>query len=412
MSSWFNFAVAIGIGLLVGLERERSKGEGPTRRPAGIRTFALAALSGAIALHLGGIVLLAVAELGVIALTALAYARTRETDPGLTTEVGLAATPLLGGLAMADTLLAAALGVCMAVVFAAKAPLHGFVRRVLSEAEFNSGLAIAVATLVIWPQLPDRYLGPLQAINPHAIWLLVILMIGLGTCGQIATRALGSRLGLAIAGFASGFASSTATIAAMAARAASEPASLPAAVAGAMFSSVATFLQLALLLATVSPGTLQLIGPALGAGALAAAAYGLAFIGSGSATRNQAGKAGGSAFSIKASLVLCLTVALIQLLTAALRSWLGANGVLAGAMLAGLVDAHSASISVAALAASGRLEARQALLPILAAVSSNALAKLVMTGSGGSRAFAVRVAPGLLMSLAAAWAVALWTLAD
>jgi hypothetical protein len=73
MIPWQGFAVALGIGLLIGLERERSKGDGPTRRPAGIRTFALAILLGAVATHLGGMVLLAVALAGVIILTALSY---------------------------------------------------------------------------------------------------------------------------------------------------------------------------------------------------------------------------------------------------------------------------------------------------------------------------------------------------
>ena len=100
---WFNFAVAILLGLLIGLERERSKGQGPGRRPAGIRTFALATLVGAIAIHLGGVLLLAIATGGVAVLTALSYVYGHEDDPGLTTEVGLMAAPLLGGLAMSDT---------------------------------------------------------------------------------------------------------------------------------------------------------------------------------------------------------------------------------------------------------------------------------------------------------------------
>jgi asparagine N-glycosylation enzyme membrane subunit Stt3 len=96
MMPWYNLAVALGIGLLIGLERERSKGEGPTRRPAGIRTFALASLLGAVATHLGGTLLLAVALAGVIALTALSYLRSHDTDHGLTTEIGLLIAPLLG----------------------------------------------------------------------------------------------------------------------------------------------------------------------------------------------------------------------------------------------------------------------------------------------------------------------------
>ena len=143
MSSWsreINFAIAIGVGLMIGLERERSKGVGSALRPAGIRTFTLAALMGAVASHLGGVPLLAVVTARVMALAALSYFRAHDDDPGLTTEISLIATPLLGGLAMSDTGLAAGLGAAVAVILAAKAPLHGFVTRVLLGAEVTDGL--------------------------------------------------------------------------------------------------------------------------------------------------------------------------------------------------------------------------------------------------------------------------------
>jgi uncharacterized membrane protein (DUF4010 family) len=274
-SPWFNFVIALALGMLIGLERERSKGEGLGRRPAGIRTFGLVALFGAIAAHIGGVALLALATGGVIALTALSYSR--DPDPGLTTEVGLMAAPLLGGLAMSDTLLASALGVAVAVVFASKMPLHRFVKGVLTDAEVNDGLVFAVVSVVIWPQLPDRYIGPFQALNPHSIWLLVVLVLALGACGHAATRLLGPRFGLPIAGLASGFVSSTATIGSMAGGAAKDPASLGGAVAGAALSTVATFVQMALLLLAISAPTLIMIAPALAAGGVVAAIYGLAF---------------------------------------------------------------------------------------------------------------------------------------
>ena len=84
-----NLAVALGIGLLIGAERERRKGEGPSRSPAGIRTFTVASLAGATSFIVGGEVLLAVATAGVIILTAVAYWRAHEDDPGLTTEIAL-----------------------------------------------------------------------------------------------------------------------------------------------------------------------------------------------------------------------------------------------------------------------------------------------------------------------------------
>src|SRR6186997_795408 len=93
-----NLVVALGIGLLIGAERERRKGEGPSRSPAGIRTFTIASLAGAIGFIVGGEMLFAIATSGVIVLTAVAYWRGHEDDPGLTTEIALIVTAMLGGL--------------------------------------------------------------------------------------------------------------------------------------------------------------------------------------------------------------------------------------------------------------------------------------------------------------------------
>lgn len=407
---WFNFAVALALGLLIGLERERSKGDGPDRRPAGIRTFALVTLLGALAAHLGGVSLLAIATGAVMVLIALSYLRSRETDPGLTTEVGLMTAPLLGGLAMSDTVLASGLGVAVAVVFAAKAPLHRFVKSVLSESEVMDGLVFAVATLVIWPQLPDRFLGPLNALNPHSIWLLVILVLALGACGHVATRALGPRFGLPIAGLASGFVSSTATIGSMAGRATKDPASMRAAVAGAALSTVATFVQMALVLLTISQPTLVLLAPALAAGGLAAAIYGLAFAVRALKSNDVAAPEPGRAFSVGTALGLAAMMAVMLVIAAALKQWLGEAGVAVGATVAGFVDTHSAAISVASLAASAKLTPQEAVVPILAAMTSNAIAKVAMAVGAGQRGFALRIVPGIVLSIAAAWAAGIPTI--
>jgi|SRR5271166_644963 uncharacterized membrane protein (DUF4010 family) len=403
---WFGLGVALGVGLLIGLERERAKGAGSGRRPAGIRTFTLASLLGAVAMHLGGVPLLALATAGVMVLVALSYVRGHEDDPGLTTEIGLLATPLLGGLAMLDTSLAAGLGAAVAVIFAAKAPLHGFATRILTGAEVTDGLVFAVATLIIWPQLPDRYLGPLQALNPYSIWFLVILVMALGACGHVATRALGARFGLPIAGLASGFVSSTATIGSMAGRATRDPASMRAAVAGATFSTVATFIQLALLLVTITQSTLVLMAPALAAGAIVAALYGFGFALRAATPAGIAAAEPGRAFSVGTALGLAAMMAAMLVVAAALRHWLGEAGITIGAIVAGFVDTHSAAISIASLAASAKMTPQEAVLPILAAMTSNAVAKIAMAIGTGSRAFALRITPGLVAPIAAAWAVA------
>lgn len=412
---WSRFCVALGIGLLIGLERERSKGEGPSRRPAGIRTFALASLLGAVAFHLGAAWLLAVATAGVAALTAISHRRSRERDPGLTTEIGLVVVPLLGALAMIDPLLAAGLAVAVAVVFAVKSPLHGLVKGALSDAEVKDGLVFAIATLVVWPQLPDRALGPFAAINPHRIWLVVVLVLTLGAAGHAAIRIFGRRYGLPFAGLAAGFVSSTAAIGSMAGRAAQDPASLRPAIAGSAFSTVSTFVQMAIMLSVVSPPTLVALAPMLVAGALFATIWAFAFTfafafgGSSAATPEDDASGSGRAFSVVAALTLAALLAAMLVLTAALKSKLGTAGVLAATALAGLVDTHAAAISVASLVSSATLTAQESVVPILAAMTSNALAKIALAVGVGSRDFALRIVPGIALSIAAAWLTAAMT---
>jgi uncharacterized membrane protein (DUF4010 family) len=406
-SPWFKLAVSLGIGFLIGLERERSKGTGPGRRPAGIRTFALASLLGAVATYLGGLPLLALVVVGVMALTALSYARDRGDDPGLTTEIGLIVTPLLGGLAMSDTSLAASLGTAVAVIFAAKTPLHGFVTRILTAAEVMDGLIFAFATLVVWPQLPDRYLGPFQALNPHKLWFLVILIMAIGACGHAATRAIGARFGLPITGLASGFISSSATIGSMAGRAKKTPASMNPAVAGAVFSTLATFVQLALLLAALSRTVFLLLVPALASGALVATLYGLVFALRPAKPDGNEPVEPGRAFNIVAAFGLAAMIAIMLISAAALKSWFGAAGITAGAAIAGFADAHAPTISIASLVASANMTPRDAVMPILITLTSNTVTKIVLAASIGSRAFALRITPGIVGATAAAWAAAI-----
>jgi uncharacterized membrane protein YhiD involved in acid resistance len=115
-----NLAVALGIGLLIGAERERRKGEGPARGPAGIRTFSVVSLVGATSEMVGGALVLAVTVAGVAALTAIAYFRSRDEHPGLTTEIALILTALLSGLSVQQPALAAGIAVALAALLAAR----------------------------------------------------------------------------------------------------------------------------------------------------------------------------------------------------------------------------------------------------------------------------------------------------
>lgn len=407
---WLNFAVALALGLLIGLERERRKGEGPGRGAAGVRSFALATLLGAVAIHAGGPWALVVAFAGVALLTAISYLRDRGDDPGVTTEIALLVAPLIGALTMKDIVLAGVIGVTVAVVLASKASVHRFVKGTLSEQEVNDGLLFAIATVVVWPQLPDRSIGPYGALNPHAIWLFVILVLAIGACGHVLTRVLGPRYGLPLAGLASGFVSSTATIGAMGTQAAKSPADLKAATAGATLSTVATYVQLCVLLAVTSRPTLAAMALPLLVGGAVALLYGIAFTAQAlKAPASQSG-APGRAFSAKTALALAATLAVMMVISAWMRDRLGETGIVLGSAIGGLVDTHASAISVASLVSSGSMPAGDTVLPILAAMTTNAVAKAIMAAGTGDRSFFARVAPGLALSTAAAWLAAWRTL--
>jgi len=352
--------------------------------------------------------LLAITTAAVAVLAALSYWRARaEPDAGLTTEVALILSVLAGGLAIVAPSVAACVGVVVAILLAARTPLHHFVSQVLTPDEVRDALILAGATLVVLPLLPDRALGPFQALNPRSIWIVVVMVLAIGAAGHVAVRALGARWGLPLAGLASGFISSTATIGAMAGRAAATPAALPAAVAGAVLSTVATIIQMAAVIAVTSLPTLRaMAGPLLCAG-LAAAAYGAGFTLLALRRSAQDDPDPGQAFSLSMALTFAATLAAILVASSALRDWFGTVGAIAGAALAGLVDTHAAAVSIAALVASSHMTPGQAVLPILAGLSTNTLTKLIFAFSGGRRDFAWRVAPGLLLVTAAAWLGAL-----
>ena len=328
----------------------------------------------------------------------------RSDDPGLTTELALVLTLLLGALAQSEPAVAAGLGVTLAVLLAAKARLHHFVKSVITQHELRDALILAVASLVILPLVPDRHMGPWEAINPRFTWTIVVLIMAVSALGHIASRALGPRLGLPAAGLASGFVSSTATIAAMGARAAREPALMGPAVAAAVLSSISTVIQMALLLAATSVSVLaELAMPLIFAGT-AAVLYGSVFAWKSLHDSTLEQSDPGPAFSIRTAVVLALTLTGMVLLSAALESRMGQTGLLIAALVSGLADAHAAAVSVASLEASGRLQLGDAAVPILAAFSVNTVAKGVVAAVTGGRRFALQISPGLVFMLAAAWA--------
>ena len=400
--------VALGIGLLVGAERERSKSKVQTNNGqadntlAGIRTFTIASMLGAITSWMNFWLLFA-ALLCVAMFAAVAFYVRRDERLGLTTEISLLFTVILGALAMTTPILAASLAVSAAILLAAKEPIHGFVLGVMTREELNDFLILAGATLIILPLMPNATMGPFEAINPRSLWLVVILVMAIGAFGHLALRMIGGRIGLPLVGMVSGFISSIATISAMGNRSRETPALLGSAVAGAVLSSFSTILQMTLILAAISQSTLQSLAVPLIFGGLAILICG------GALTLNalhqpvmDAGKVTQS-FSVKTAFILAGIIAVVLVISAGLNQWFGQAGLIIGSALVGLVDAHAPTVSVASFVANHQLVAADAALPILMAFSANVLAKSITALMSGGKVFAWRVVPSLVIQVTAVW---------
>lgn len=397
-------AAALGIGMLVGLERERHKGSGEHRACAGLRTFAITSLLGYVAMQAGGALLLGIMALCVALLVTVAYWRSLSDDPGVTSEVALLSVLVLGALCSSAPELAIAIGVVIAGLLTYREKLHHFVNSQLTEAEMRDGLVLLIVALVVLPLAPDRFIGPYAAINLRTICTLCALLMAVGALGHIAVRTLGNRYGYAISAIASGFASSTVTIASMGHLVSQEPDNIKTLAAAAIFSNLATVIQVGLILGAVDTALLnQMWGP-LVCGLAATALYGLCLMFLKPATAALQPIKVGGAFNLKLALVVTLAMTGITLTSAVMLHFFGEVGLMLTASLAGFADAHSSTASIAALAESGQLPLSALAGPALIAVSSNSVSKCLVAWVSGGRRFAAYVIPGQVGLTLAMWA--------
>lgn len=397
-----SLAIAIGIGLLIGAERERRKGGGSQRGAAGVRTFAFAALAGALSSYLKSEALLVTVAAAAVLFSVLAYRRRAHIDPGITTEFALLVTVLLGALAMQNPLLAAGLSVVTTILLAARERLHRALKNLLSEQEGHDALVFLAATLVILPLAPNRALGPFGAFNPRKIWELVVLVMAVGGASYIALRTFGSRLGLALAGFVGGFISASATIGSMGNRAKRSPELGSAAASGAILATLATVIQMFLVLLVTNVPTCRAVAMPLLFAGVAATGYALIFVALSSRTPTANEPTAGRAFDLRLALFFAVTISVILFLCAFLNLRYGNRGLFLGAALSGFADTHATAISIASLVSSGKLAPESAVFPILLGFTTNTLTKIVVAFTVGGFRFGLNILLGLIAVVFAA----------
>lgn len=403
-------AVALGVGLLLGIERKRRKGDGDGRAAAGLRTFAVAALAGALAQLLPAPGLVPVGAVFVGLLGAISHWKSQSRDPGMTTEIALFATYLLGVLSISAPGLAAACGAGLALLLAARQWLHRFATQLLSEQELHDGVLLAALALVVLPLIPSRPIELLGGIDPRPLAALVLLIMALQATGQVAVRWLGVRGGMLGSGFVSGFVSSSATVASFGSQARAQPAQTAFLASGASLSGVATWVQAVLMSAALSPEAALALLPVALAGAAGAAAAGLLPLLSRQAgvPMEAAPTSTRSALRPREALAVAFALALVALLVGTAQRRFGDAGLHISVALAAIVDAHAPVASLAAPHAAGSLLGDHFVRGVLIAIAANTGTRCVLAVVAGGRSFALRVAAALLTSLASAWGAAAW----
>jgi len=347
LASLPRYVVALAIGLLMGLERERN----PAAK-AGLRTFALTALLGVLAAHLGTVLeaiwLIPVGLLLVGAMMIAAYLRAPQQpdgDPGTTTVAALMLCYGLGVLVWHNEIqLAVMLGIAATMLLYFKPELSGLSQH-MSRRDLLSILQFAVLALIVLPLLPNQNYGPYGALNPHQIWWMVVLIAGVGLAGYAALRLVGQQRGAVMLGLLGGLVSSTATTLTFSRHARDSREMMPVAVIVIVLANLMVLVRLSVLAAVLAPSVLTQLLPVL-AGGLVAGGIGAAY---GVRRLQPQGElpmlAMGNPSELRTALGFGLLYAGVLLAAAWLSDWLGNRGLYAVAVVSGLTDVDAITLS-------------------------------------------------------------------
>jgi len=382
------FAVALGLGMLIGLERERSKSE---EGGAGVRTFALIALTGAIAGYLGktlGLDWLALSIFfAVAALIIGQYVVTSlRGDPGITTEISALLAFLLGLLCAHGQLqLAAWVAVAMALLLALKGWLHKLASRI-NASDVEATLKFGIVTLIILPLVPDYNYGPppLDVMNPYKIWLMVVLISALNFASYLLIKIVGAEHGIGIAGLLGGLASSTAVTLGFSQRSRQPGEDASALALGIVLAWTVMFFRVAIMTSLISWELGRRL--AFAVGLLCAASLGACYWLWRRRQQLERGevKAGHNPFELDEAIKFGMLFGVVVLIAKAAQVYLGDAGLYLAAGIAGLTDVDAITLAMADLAKTDESSVGTAARAIVIAVMANTLTKSGMTMGLGS----------------------------
>jgi uncharacterized membrane protein (DUF4010 family) len=400
--------LALAIGLLIGTERGwHARAEAEGARVAGIRTFGLAALSGGIigllATQLGA----ALAGLALLGFTGLVIAGywmdthgnpTRPSDRGMTTEIALLLSFILGIAATFGDpppyALAAAISAVIATLLLDLKPvLHAWLNRI-SAVEINATLKFLLISVVLLPLLPNHGYGPWQAFNPYLAWWMVVLVSALSFSGYIAIKLAGARQGIMLASLLGGLVSSTVTTITLAHHASAKRFTPALLAAGVLAASSIMFVRVLIEAGIVNPALLPSLLPPLVSMSIITlgGAYWLWRQSAHIAQTDTADETStlSNPFELGSALKFGLLLSAILVLSIGAREWFGNTGLYLLALISGLADVDAITLSTARMSLSN-LSADTARNAILIAAFTNTAVKVMLALVIGGRALGLRV---------------------
>ena len=391
------FATALGIGLLVGMERERRPDSA-----AGLRTFALVSMLGCLCALLGektGGPWILAAGLIVISVAMVASnfsSRQEEQYRGFTSEAAIIVTYGLGAAVwFGYATLAVMLAITTTILLYFKAELRDISERMTTR-DINSILQFAVLSLVILPILPNHDFGPYNAINPRQVWWMVVLISGLALAGYMALRIIGARHGAAVLGIFGGLASSTATTMMFSRHARDHGDLVRMSGTVILIANVMVMIRLGLVAAVVAPTLIAPVTTVFACGILPGVAMALYSWKVLSAADDLPMPEITNPTELKIAISFGALYALVLLASAWLQDIAGSKGLYIVALASGLTDADASVLSTLRLFNLETIPGSAAVTAVTLALMANLLFKIGLVISIGGGKLARHALPGLL----------------
>ena len=411
LSVFSRFAVALAIGILLGMQREFASPNAEKELAAGVRTFGLLGLVGCLGAMFSTqtnspwpfvIILLIVGLFFAVNY----FIEASHDKPGLTTKVSAILTVLLGALCFWGQLsLSVALAVTAMLLLSLKIQLHAFIRH-LTWADMTATLKFAFITAIVLPVLPNRTFGPepFNIFNPFKFWLVVVFISGISFVGYILMKTVGARKGIGLTGVMGGLASSTAVTLSLTPRSKENPELSKSFAFAIMIAWSIMFLRLFAVIAAVNSGLIRHMAVPMVLSSFVGLAYCLYLYKSKDNSQGQREISLTNPFELGPAIKFGILLIIILFVAKAAQIYFHNAGIYASSLLAGLADVDAISLAMAKLnQGDAGIAATTAVRGIVLATVANTVMKGIIALTRGSAELRRALVPGfILMTLTAA----------